>query len=611
VPAAPPRAAPAATRSHWRLFALLLRGRRRQVGVLALILAASSALPLAGPQLLRAFIDDAAAGRPLSSLAAIAGLYVAVALLSQATGVAVTYAATRVAWTATNDLRGSLARHLLRLDLAFHGRHPPGELIERADGDVTALSTFLSSFVPRVAGGALTLVGVLVAVALEDWRIGLALALFAAVVAATIARQRDAAVGQATANRAAVAGLYGQIEERLAGADDLRANAGGPHAVHRFHHAVLEVARSGIRSERATARIYIVNTAVFVTGAALSLAAGVVLHRAGAFSLGTVFLLFQYTDLLRRPIDEIVDELQHVQESAAGITRIDLLLGTRPSVSDDGAARLGAGPLAVELDRVEVAYDDGVPVLRDLSLRLDPGTVLGVVGRTGSGKTTLARLLLRLIDPVDGTVRVGPPGAGEPRDLREVALADVRTRIGLVTQDVQLFRASVRENLTLFGAHPAADERLAAVLDRLGLGAWLRALPDGLGTVLGHDSAGTSAGEAQLLAFARVFLRDPGLVILDEAASRVDPVSEARIEQAVDLLLRGRTAILIAHRLGTVSRADEILVLDRGGVAEHGPREALAADPGSRFAALLAAGLEGAGAEAEVAGVAAGTREGA
>jgi ATP-binding cassette, subfamily B, bacterial len=211
-----------------------------------------------------------------------------------------------------------------------------------------------------------------------------------------------------------------------------------------------------------------------------------------------------------------------------------------------------------------------------------------VAGRTGSGKTTLTRLLLRLLDPTEGTVRI----AGT--DIADVRMADLRKRVALVTQDVQLFGASVRDNLTLFGAHQADDDEMVRVLDDLGLGPWYRALPSGLDTLLGPGGAGVSAGEAQLIAFARVFLRNPGLVILDEATSRLDPVSEARIERAVDRLLVGRTAILIAHRLGTLDRADQILVLEQGRIVEHAPRQTLVDDPASRFAGLLAAGSESA-----------------
>jgi ABC-type multidrug transport system fused ATPase/permease subunit len=224
-------------------------------------------------------------------------------------------------------------------------------------------------------------------------------------------------------------------------------------------------------------------------------------------------------------------------------------------------------------------------VLRDVTFDLKPGTKLGVLGRTGSGKTTLTRLIFRLYDPIGGAIRLGNI------DLREVALADLRGRVGMVTQDVQLFQASIRENLALFD-QTIDDARITLALEELGLLEWLRALPDGLNTKLGAGGLGLSAGEAQLLAFARVFLRDPGLVILDEASSRLDPATERLLERAIDRLLAGRTAIIIAHRLGTVQRADEIMILDGGKVAEYGPRDLLAITAGSRFAQLLKTGLD-------------------
>ena len=211
-------------------------------------------------------------------------------------------------------------------------------------------------------------------------------------------------------------------------------------------------------------------------------------------------------------------------------------------------------------------------MLRDIDFRLGPGRVLGLLGRTGSGKTTLARLLMRLYDPTEGRVCLG----GLP--LTATTRHDVRRRVALVTQEVQLFRASVRDNLTFFNPQ-IADAEIIAVLRQLGLDAWLASLPDGLDTELSADGGGLSAGEAQLLAFARVFLFDPSLVILDEASSRLDPATERQIERAIDMLLTGRTGVIIAHRLNTVQRADEVLILEEGRIREHGPRAALAADP--------------------------------
>jgi ABC-type multidrug transport system fused ATPase/permease subunit len=233
---------------------------------------------------------------------------------------------------------------------------------------------------------------------------------------------------------------------------------------------------------------------------------------------------------------------------------------------------------------VTFAYEDGGdPVVRDVSLRVAPGEVLGLLGRTGSGKTTLSRLVFRLHDVTAGVVRVGG------LDVRDVRLADLRGRIGLVTQDVQLFAGTLRDNVTLFD-RATTDEQLTAVFAALDLDEWLDELPEGLDTVLGATGRGLSAGESQLVALTRVFLTDPGLVVLDEASSRLDPHTERLLERAIVKLLRGRTGIVIAHRLDTVRQVDSILVLDAGTVAEHGRREDLAGDPESHFSRLLRAG---------------------
>lgn len=211
--------------------------------------------------------------------------------------------------------------------------------------------------------------------------------------------------------------------------------------------------------------------------------------------------------------------------------------------------------------------------------------MLGLLGRTGSGKTTLTRLLIRFYDPQTGTITLG----GEP--LPELSLASVRERVGVVTQDVQLFNASVRDNLSFFD-RSIPDARILAALDALELRDWIETFPQGLNTRLQSGGEGLSAGEAQLLAFARVFLKDPGLIILDEASSRLDPATEARLERSISRLLAGRTAVVIAHRLETVRRADRIAILQDGAVVEQGERVALLADPDSVFSRLMQTGLE-------------------
>lgn len=577
-----------------------LRTQKASVAGLALLLLGSMGLRLAGPQVIRAFIDQATANAPADALARLALLFAGVALVTQLASVGATYLSERVAWTATNALRLDLALHCLQLDMPFHKANPPGALLERIDGDVNALATFFSQFVLRLVGSGLLLVGALALLFWEDWRVGLALSLFALVALGVLGLVRNFAVPFMTAERAANANLYGLVEERLAALDDVRANGGGAYSIRRLHQIMRQVAGREIRAVAAGSTSWVVTMLLFAGGYGLALGLGSLLYTRGLISLGAVYLCFQYTQMLRQPLEQLADQVRELQRAAAGIVRIGQLTALRSRLLDQGDERLPDGPLGLKLDAVHFAYDDepnagetqpaepsdelAPPVLADISLELQPGQVLGLLGRTGSGKTTLTRLLLRLYDPQAGAVRLGG------LDLRAVPLAELRRRVGVVTQDVQLFRASLRDNLTLFD-HSLPDERIYAALDELDMGEWARALPQGLDSEIA-GSEGLSAGEAQLLAFARVFLLDPGLIILDEASSRLDPATERRLEQAVDRLLHGRTAVIIAHRLATVQRADRIAILDGGQVREQGPRSALAADPRSRFSELLRVGLE-------------------
>lgn len=581
---------PAPRAAHWRLLLSLLRPHRRTVVVLGLVLGASAALPLVGPQLLRAFIDAAIDGAATARLIAIALAFIGLGLAAQGARVATAFFATRVAWAATNQLREDAAGHALRLDLAFHGAHPPGALVERVDGDATAITTFFTDVVIRVVGASATLAGAIVLVGVEDWRVGLAMAAFAALAVVVAIRLRDRAVPQATADRAAWADVLGLITEQLDGAEDLRAMGARDHALVRQEQAGAVQLRASVAAERAGAGIYAAMAGFFAVGGALMLLAGWLLLEADAITVGTVFLLFSYTQVLRQPVEQLADQLQEVQRAAAGAARMAELLAEVPTVRWQATTTLPAGPLDVRFDGVRFAYADrladgstvrGGTVLDGVDLHVPAGTVAGLVGASGSGKTTLARLALRLVDPTVGRVLVGGV------DLRTVAHDDLRDRVAIVTQDVQILEGSVRDNLTLF-AVDADDARLATVLGELGLGPWLAGLDAGLDTPLGVGGVPLSAGEAQLVGLARAFLRDPALVVLDEASSRVDPTTAEVVEAALDRLLAGRTALVIAHRLRAVDRADAVVVLDRGRVIEHGPRDALAADPSSRFAALLA-----------------------
>ena len=571
--------------SYKALFVTYLGPQWRRATLMAVLLVTGIALQLLNPQILRYFVDAFTSGDPHANLLLAGALFIGVALATQIFMVLATYVSENIAWTATNELRADLLAHCLTLDMGFHKAHTPGEMIERIDSDVDTLSNFFSQAVVHLFGNSLLILGVLVLFFLTNWLIGLVMTVFVLFALFVLFFIHRYVTRYWLAFFQKEAEFYGFLGEQLTGTEDMRANGATGYVMWRFYHLLQRWLPISRRAVVAVNVMVVIPATIFAIGNALAFVLGAYLWSSHAITLGTVYVIFYYTNLIIQPIEQIRAQLQDLGGAGAGLQRVQELLSTHTRISDGIGTPLPPGALTVTFDDVTFGYLEGEPVVYELRFHVRAGKILGVIGRTGSGKTTLARLLLRLYDPQQGQVRVGEV------PIREVRLKELRRRIGLVTQDVQLVHATVRDNLTFFD-HTIDDARIIEVLEDLGLSAWYCALPQGLDTELGSDGEGLSAGEAQLLAFARVFLADPGLVILDEASSRLDPVTERLIEGAVSKLFAKRTGIVIAHHLTTVQRADDILVLQDGCIQEWGPRTQLASDPSSRFYHLLQTGLE-------------------
>lgn len=571
-------------KSSWSLLRQYLGAHRGSVLLLWLALLATIATQLINPQIIRRFIDAAEAGRALPVLLGAAGIFLCIALLEQGLGLLTTYLSTDVGWRATNQLREDLVLHCLTLDRAFHQRHGPGALIERIDGDINELRNFFSQLALNLLNNLLLLVGVLILLWWEEWRIGLTVTLIAGTGLFAVDWLRRAALPHWQRARGATADLYGYLEERLHGTEDLRANGAVAYAMHGLYRALRHAYTTALRTRRYNVGGLMMPLLVFGLAYVVIFVLGDRLHRQGQMSVGTVYLVIHYLGLLSGPLWEIANEVRDLQTAGASVGRVQELLQTTNPIEDTGSQQLPSGPLAVHFENVSAQYEiDGAPVLRDLSFRLNAGEVLGLLGRTGSGKTTLTRLLLRQIEPSRGTIRLGEPGVA----VADLPLNELRAHVGMVTQDVQLFQATIRDNLTFFDA-AVSDDAIWAMADALGLAAWLKTFPKGLDTMLGAGGHGLSAGQAQLMAFLRIGLQDPGLVILDEPSSRLDPVTERLLDRAIGRLLADRTGIIIAHRLETVQRVDKVMVLSEGQIVEFGERLTLIGREGSRFAELLA-----------------------
>lgn len=576
---------------HQNLWVIRYFTRQWQLmATLALFLLLTVGFQLGIPQVLRLFLDAVTAQVGWGEVVRVATFYIVAAFALRGIQVGENYLAELVAWKATNALRIDLVRHCLGLDLSFHLTHTPGELIERIDGDVGMLNNFFSRFVLVLITNALVAVGVIGILATIDWRLGLLYAGFAGLYVAAVFWLSTATVANFVQARQAEAALFGFLEERLDGIEDIRTNGATGYVLRLLAGLMGQRLFTQQHAVVVQGLISIVRMVIYIVGLLTGLAFAAILYQQGRITIGTAYMIFNYVYLVWRPLRDLVYQFSDFQRALASLHRLAALFATPSAIPDGPQARLPAGPLDVRFEEVSFSYpgaDAGAPAeskraseqaLHDISFRLAPGRTLGILGQTGSGKSTLTRLLFRFYDPQQGQIYLNGV------DLRDVTVQALTSRIGLVTQDVQLFHASLRDNIT-FLDRTIPDAVVLEAFQELGLGEWYARLADGLETQMQGDSL--SAGQAQLIALTRAFLQKPDLILLDEASSRLDPHSEALVQRALSKLLQGRTAMIIAHRLHTVNMVDDILILENGEIHEYGTRQQLASDLSSRYTRLL------------------------
>jgi ATP-binding cassette subfamily B protein len=562
-----------------------LEGQRLRATLMVLVAVGNAAAQTGGWLLVRDAIDNGIRAGNERRLTVVVAIYLAVAAAGWVLQAVLIRGLAAIGQRIVLLLRRGLFDHLTGLSLRYFSQQKAGWIIARLTSDVDAVSDVLAQGMPTLVSNVVLLPAALAALLIADWRLGLVVfAVVPPALALTRWFQRVSHV-ELVEQRNTIAAVTAQIAESVAGMAVVQAF----NRERRFQAQFDELNEANRAQSTVVQRIFAVFfPSIELLGVVATIAvlyAGERLLAGHALTIGTLITAIYLLQLVFQPLQELSDVYGQLQSAAAAMVKIATVLDEEPEVRDRPDARplpRVAGDL--EVDGVVFAYD-AEPVLHGVSFRVPAGGCLALVGESGGGKSTLARLVGRFYDPDEGAVRV------DGADLREVGLRSYRRQLGVVLQDPFLFSGTIASNIR-FAKPEATDEEVAAAAAAVGVDRVAARLSGGLEHEVREGGAGLSAGERQLISIARALLADPRILVLDEATSNIDRPTEVLIERALDRLLRGRTSIIIAHRLSTVRRADEILVVEHGRIAQRGSeRELLAqAGPFRRLAHTLEGG---------------------
>src|SRR4051795_5220180 len=548
----------------------LLRPYRSRVIVMGIALLVATAAGLAPPYLAGAAIDKGIRPHDLSALDWIVAFYVFSAVLYWAATYAQTYLVGWVGQRALQDLREQIYRHLQTMSIGFFTRRKPGVLISRMTNDVEALDTIVTDGVITLVSSTLTLVGVVVILLVLDLQLALVTFATFPILAIGSVIFRIASSGAYRRTREKIANITAYLQETLSGVRVVRSFAQEPRHKERMAELNEENRQANMATVYLNAAYFPAVELLSAIGTGVILLYGGYLAVNGNIEIGIVVAFVGYLNAFFDPIQQISQLYTTYQQGMAALDKIFELLETQPDMVDKpGALDPGRIRGEIELDGVRFSYGEEAGIALDgIDLHVPAGQTVALVGETGAGKSTLAKLVARFYDPQEGQ------GLVDGHDLRDLSSGALRRQLGIVPQEGFLFSGTVRENIA-FGRPEASDEEIRAAVAAVGATDFIALLPDQLDTEVGERGIQLSAGQRQLVAFARALLAEPRILILDEATSNVDVRTEKTIERGLERLLHGRTAIVIAHRLSTIRRAGKIVVLEQGQIAEQGSHDEL------------------------------------
>ncbi len=539
---------------------------------LGLVTVLATAASLAEPLIIGKAIDDGLVPGDLSAIYWMVGLYVFVNVATWVFSYVQTYGMGWVGQHMILDLRNALFGHLQSLSLQYYSEQKAGWIISRLTNDIENFNTLLNDGVQNLVKNGLMLVGVFVAIFFVDWRLALATTTILPVMILITAVFRVQSWKAYRAAREAVAEVISHLQENVSGMRVVQAFTRERASATGFDERNLTYRRANARASLQSALYFPGVELLGSVGLAVVLLYGGYRVVAGELTVGALVAFIGLLNMFFQPIQQLSQLYSDLQSTLASLEKVFAVLDTESDRADRPSEReLETLKGDIEFDGVGFAYGED-KIMDDVSFRIRPGETLAIVGETGAGKSTIVKLLSRFYDPTNGRILV------DGEDLSEIRGSSLRKHMGVVLQDTFLFTGTIEENIR-YGRPDATHEDIVRAAKTVGADDFIRRFSEGYETQVRERGGRLSVGERQLIAFARALLADPKLLVLDEATSSVDLATEARLEKALDGLLKGRTSVVIAHRLSTVRRADRILVLGRGHVIEEGTHDELLARP--------------------------------
>lgn len=558
-----------------------LKGQIKIIILLAIFFMSNIVLQIVAPQILSYFIDSAKCGKNFSYISFIVVIYLITIIFNMIMNVGENYFAQSFGWTVTNKFRKDVLEHFLKIDMEHHEKWTSGEMMTRLDEDVEGLFSYFYMLIFKLVGSTLLMVGVLIVMATKSTVLSLSMLVYCILTVWIFKAIQDYGMKLYIRRSVAISKFNGFIKERIDNIIEIRTNSAEKYSLYKINEEMKKRFKESLPAGMMYSKLWSASTILDTIGTILCLGFATILWDKGFITLGTVYLIFSYSELIYMPLQQFRNYLTKLQEAKAGLIRVKEMLEIETKITE-GECEIDSNSIKLSVEDLSFGYSKDKDMLSGISFELKSGERLGMMGETGCGKTTLAKLIARLYEFNRGEIMLNGISV---KKLKEENIHNI---IAYCTQDVHLIHGTLRENITLFN-EKILDKDILSAIDKMELKEWFKKFSEGLDTYLEMGENSLSAGEAQLISIIRLFLKNPTILILDEISSRLDFVTEQRVLSALDVLTENRTVITIAHKGSALRWTDRIMILKDGKIAGYFNKEELEENKGEYFSSEVKA----------------------